>query len=161
MKRIPAMAAAGALVLAAGTASAAQMSGPIDSIDQTGMTITIGDTVFAVSPTNTVGPDISELREGEEVQVFYSPQTDTELRFNAMTITRAGDPGAGTTDEVTGPVEEVDTSANTFVVGDKTFVVPQGAPMQVDQLSEGDEVIVVYDVAATQEPIQVISLSRQ
>jgi Trk K+ transport system NAD-binding subunit len=155
MKRIAAMAAAGALVLAAGTASAAQMSGQIVDIDRTGGTLTIGDTIFAVSPTNTVGPNLTELQEGDEVQIFYSEQTDTEMRYNAMTITKVGEGGA--TDEVSGRVEQVDTTANTFVVGDKTFVVP---PQAATELNDGDEVMVVYDTADTEEPIQAINISK-
>lgn len=155
MKRIAAMAAAGALVLAAGTASAAQMSGQIVDIDRTGGTLTIGDTIFAASPTNTVGPNLTELQEGDEVQIFYSEQTDTEMRYNAMTITKVGEGGA--TDEVSGRVEQVDTTANTFVVGDKTFVVP---PQAATELNDGDEVMVVYDTADTEEPIQAINISK-
>lgn len=159
MKRMPAMAAASVLALMAGSASAAQMSGTISQVDRTTATFTIEDTVFTVSPTNTVGPGITELREGDEVEVFYAlSETQTEQPYNAMTITKVGDATAGRSEEVTGQVEQIDPTANTFVVGDKTFVAPQESTAHVGQLSEGDEVMVVYDTEDTQEPIQVISL---
>lgn len=162
MKRMPAMAAASILALMAGSASAAQMSGTISEVDRTAATFTIQDTIFTASPTNTVGPDISELQVGDEVEVFYARSAEqTDQPYNAMTITKVGDADAGRSGEVSGEIADLDATANTFVVEDKSFVVPTDARgTQLSELEEGDEVMVVYDTASAEEPIQVITLQK-
>lgn len=159
MYRILGLTSAAMIALGVSVASADQVTGTIEEIDLTRNTFQIGDQVFVASPENTVGPTLEELSEGDEVEVFFS-SAGGGLPINAMTITKVED--AGGADEVAGTVEEVDPATSTFVVGDKIFVVSPEATVGVplDELKEGDEVMVVYDTADADEPIDVITISK-
>jgi hypothetical protein len=77
MHKILAPMTAVALALAARAASAAEWTGTIEEIDEAGSRIVVSDEtrpdqkrVFAVSDTNTVGPGLDELEEGDKVSIF-------------------------------------------------------------------------------------------
>ena len=63
MRMIRSVAVAGALACMIGAAKSDELVGTIDDINTTRNTISVGDKIFAVSPQNTVGPRIGELRE--------------------------------------------------------------------------------------------------
>jgi hypothetical protein len=159
MHRFSGMAAAAALALVAVPASAAQMTGAISDIDQTRKTFTIEDTVFTVSPTNTVGPNLTELQKGDEVEVFYGlSETEEAQPYNAMTISKVED--AGMADEVSGSIEEVDRGTNVIVVDGKPFAVSSDTRgTSLDELKAGDDVMLVYDTS-TNDPVAVITLYK-
>ena len=87
MYRMFGMAAAAALVLAASTAQAEEVTGAVENIDLTRNTFEVEGTVFTASDTNTVGPDLEELKEGEQVTVFFEDAGSGEP-INAVTITK-------------------------------------------------------------------------
>ena len=78
---------AAALALMVETAKAEGISGAIEEIDPEANTIVVGGTVFTVT-SGTVGPKIDELKQGDTVEVVYSPKSETEDTFNALMIQR-------------------------------------------------------------------------
>jgi hypothetical protein len=87
MRKRSGMALAGVLACVIGTAKADEEHGTIDKINPTTNTISVGDKIFAVSPNNTVGPALGELKVGDRVKVFYaSGRVQKETKFNAMRI---------------------------------------------------------------------------
>ena len=87
MYRMLTLAAAAALAMGASLAHADEVSGEITMIDLTDNTFEVDGKLFAASPQNTVGPDLSELEEGQEVTVSYETPGVTPQPWNAMTIT--------------------------------------------------------------------------
>ena len=99
MRKMFAPMTAVALALAAGAASADEWTGTITEIDETGGRIVVSDEtrpdqqrVFAVSDTNTVGPALKELKEGDKVSVFFADdQAESGQPINAMTIEKVAE----------------------------------------------------------------------
>jgi hypothetical protein len=83
------LAAAAALAMGASLAHADEAKGPISNIDLTDNTFEVDGKLFTASPQNTVGPDLSELEEGQEITVSYETPGATAPPWNAMTITEA------------------------------------------------------------------------
>jgi hypothetical protein len=87
MYRMLGMAAAAALIFSASTAQAEEVTGAVENIDLTRNTFSVGDKVFTASPANTVGPTLEELKEGDQVTVFYE-DAGSGQPINATTITK-------------------------------------------------------------------------
>jgi hypothetical protein len=123
MHKILAPMTAVALALAARAASAAEWTGTIEEIDEAGSRIVVSDEtrpdqkrVFAVSDTNTVGPGLDELEEGDKVSIFYAESdSDSGHPINATTIEKVAEAGEaaemGETAAWEGAVDEVDERA--------------------------------------------------
>ena len=89
MNRLLPLAAAAALALGASLAHADEVKGMIENIDLTQNTFMVGEKLFTASPENTVGPKLEELKEGDEVTVFFEdPGESGEGPINAMTISK-------------------------------------------------------------------------
>jgi hypothetical protein len=56
------LAAAATLAMGASLAAADEASGPIENINLTQNTFEVEGTLFTASPSNTVGPELSELK---------------------------------------------------------------------------------------------------
>jgi hypothetical protein len=69
--------AATALVGLASTASADEITGPIQRIDRVGNTFEVHGTQFAASPQNTVATKLAHLKPGDVVTVFYEDGADS------------------------------------------------------------------------------------
>jgi hypothetical protein len=91
MRKFLPLAAACALTLMVGSAHAAEVIGPIEHLDTTAKTIMVGGKIFAMSPTNTVGPKISEMKEGERVKIVYASQGKSYMKLNAMRVEKAAE----------------------------------------------------------------------
>lgn len=91
MRRILGISAAGALALFAQAASADEVTGKISDINMTQGTFEVEGMLFTASPQNTVGVDLSELKEGDTVSVTYTEQAERsgETVINAMTLEKA------------------------------------------------------------------------
>ena len=87
MYRMLGMAAAAVFALGTSMAQAEEVTGAVENIDLTRNTFTIGDKVFTASPMNTVGPTLEELKEGDQVTVFYE-DAGSGQPINATTITK-------------------------------------------------------------------------
>jgi hypothetical protein len=152
-----------ALALAAGAASATEWTGTIEEIDEAGSRIVVSDEtrpdqkrVFAVSDTNTVGPGLDELEEGDKVSIFYADsESDSGQPINATTIEKVAEAGdaaeMGETAEWEGAVDEVDESAGTVTVEGQEFAVGEAAAVGIalDELEPGDQVHIIYQDART------------
>jgi hypothetical protein len=91
MRMIWSVAVSGALACMIGAAKSDELVGTIDDINTTRNTISVGDKIFAVSPQNTVGPRIGELRKGDRVKIFYaSGRVRSKTRFNAIRVEKQG-----------------------------------------------------------------------
>jgi hypothetical protein len=90
MNRLLPLAAAAALALGASLAHADEVKGMIENIDLTQNTFMVGDKLFTASPMNTVGPKLEELKEGEEITVFFETpgESGSDKPINAMTISK-------------------------------------------------------------------------
>jgi len=88
MKMALGIAAASALALFAHTASADEVSGPVSNINLTQKTFEVEGMIFTASPDNTVGVDLSELKEGDVVTVGYATNAENTgtTEINAMTL---------------------------------------------------------------------------
>jgi len=87
MRKSVGFATAVAIGLVIGTAVAAGLSGPIEDIDPASGTIVVRGEVFIVS-SETIGPKLSELKEGDNVEVVFSPKRGTVDAIDAMLIRR-------------------------------------------------------------------------
>ena len=87
MYRMLGIAAAAVFALGTSMAQAEEVTGAVENIDLTRNTFTIGDKVFTASPMNTVGPTLEELKEGDQVTVFYE-DAGSGQPINATTITK-------------------------------------------------------------------------
>lgn len=87
MYRMLGMAAAAVFALGTSMAHAEEVTGAVENIDLTRNTFSVGDKVFTASPMNTVGPTLEELKEGDQVTVFFESAGSGEP-INAMTITK-------------------------------------------------------------------------
>jgi hypothetical protein len=88
MYRTLTLAAAAALAMGASFAYGEEVTGTVQNIDLTGNTFEVEGTLFTASPQNTVGPDLSELKEGDKVTVSYEQSGATPPPYNAMAITQ-------------------------------------------------------------------------
>ena len=89
MRKLLGVAAAAALALMAHVAAADQVKGKISKINLTDNTFEVGGQPFAASPTNTVGAKLSELKNGDTVQVSYAHTNLTgNQSINAMSLTK-------------------------------------------------------------------------
>jgi len=160
--------AAVALALAAGAASAAQWTGTVEQINEVQRTIVVNDEtrpdqqhVFTVSDMNTVGATIPDLREGDQVSIFYSAAGAREGQpTNAMRIEKVGEAAdaaqMGDTAEWRGTVDQVDGTTRTVTVEGQEFVV--GDTIVLDELQPGDQVVIVYDY--TGDDPEVVEITR-
>jgi Cu/Ag efflux protein CusF len=87
MYRMLGMAAAAVLTLGTSMAQAEEVTGAVENIDLTRNTFEVEDKVFTASPMNTVGPTLEELKEGDQVTVFFE-DAGSGQPINAMTITK-------------------------------------------------------------------------
>ena len=87
MYRMLGMAAVAALFLGTSTAQAEEVTGAVENIDLTRNTFEVGDKIFTASPMNTVGPTLEELKEGDQVTVFFE-DAGSGQPINATTITK-------------------------------------------------------------------------
>ena len=87
MYRMLGMAAAAVFALGTSMAQAEEVTGAVENIDLTRNTFEVEDKVFTASPVNTVGPTLEELKEGDQVTVFYE-DAGSGQPINAMTITK-------------------------------------------------------------------------
>jgi hypothetical protein len=76
MRKSMSIAAAAALLVLAGSAHAAEISGTIENIDLIRNTFSVGDHVFQWSSMNSLGPRLKDLEEGERVTVMYDRNQD-------------------------------------------------------------------------------------
>jgi len=91
MRGMKSVAVAGMLACMIGAARSDELVGTINAINTTRNTISVGDKIFAVSPQNTVGPRIGDLKRGDRVKIFYaSGRVRSETRFNAIRIEKQG-----------------------------------------------------------------------
>jgi hypothetical protein len=107
--------------------------------------------VFAVSDTNTVGPGLDELKEGDKVSIFYADsESDSGQPINATTIEKVADTGdaamTGETAEVEGAVDEVDEGVGTVTVEGQEFAV------------EGPEAVGVDPGTGTMEVVEIMTV---
>lgn len=88
MRKILGIAAAGTLALFAHAASADEVTGTISDINMTRGTFEVDGKLFTASSENTVGVDLSELKEGDTVTVTYTTQAEAtgDAVINAMTL---------------------------------------------------------------------------
>ncbi len=86
MQRLFGAAAALILALTAATASADQVTGKIYLIDRIANRIVVAGRSFAMSPSNTVGPKIHELKRGDVVKVTFSSKGSSDVLANAMKV---------------------------------------------------------------------------
>lgn len=91
MRMIKSAVVAGMLACMIGTAQAGEIVGTVDDINLTRNRITVGDKIFAMSPHNTVGAKIGDLKIGDRVRIFYAAgRVPSETRFNAMRVEKEG-----------------------------------------------------------------------
>lgn len=86
MRKLLAIGGAVALGLSAMAASADELVGTVSNIDLTRMTFDLEGKTFTASPTNTVGVDLSELKEGDKVRVDATDIETGKEPINAMAI---------------------------------------------------------------------------
>ena len=87
MYRMLGMAAAAVFALGTSMAQAEEVTGAVENIDLTRNTFEVEDKVFTASPVNTVGPTLEELKEGDQVTVFFE-DAGSGQPINATTITK-------------------------------------------------------------------------
>lgn len=92
MRRIIGLTAAAAILGMASVASAAELTGTIKEIDEVAGNIVVTDAaapdreqIFAVSDVSTAGATLDDLKEGDQVTVFFSDSGSGEP-INAMQI---------------------------------------------------------------------------
>ena len=91
MRRMKSAAIAGVLAWMIGAANADELVGLVADIDLIRNTITVGDKIFSMSPQNTVGVRIGELKVGDSVAVFYAAgRIRSQTRFNAIRVETQG-----------------------------------------------------------------------
>lgn len=89
MRKLLAIGGAAALALSAMAASADEVTGTITNIDLTSNTFEVEGKVFTASDTNTVGPKLSELKEGDTVTIEATDIETGKEPINAMMIKKA------------------------------------------------------------------------
>lgn len=85
MRKIFGLTAAMAIAAIASVATASETTGTVEEIDLPQGTILVEDQLFAVSDTNTVGATIEDLKEGDQVRVFFA-DSDSGDPINAMQV---------------------------------------------------------------------------
>ena len=89
MKKTLGAVVAATLTLMVSVAQAASITGTVTHVNTTNNTIQVEGFTFAMSPTNTVGLKITELKEGDIVTVVFSSKGRSDKRHNAMRVRRA------------------------------------------------------------------------
>ena len=89
MRKLLAIGGAAALCLSAMAASADELTGTISNIDLTRNTFMLEGKTFTASPTNTVGPKLSELSEGDKITISGTDFEAGKQPLNVMTIKKA------------------------------------------------------------------------
>jgi hypothetical protein len=89
MRKLLAIGGAAALALSSMAASADELTGTISNIDLNRNTFQLEGKTFAASPTNTVGPKLSELREGDTVTITGARWHTGKAPYNVLTIRKA------------------------------------------------------------------------
>jgi hypothetical protein len=86
MRKLLAIGGAAALALSAMAASADELTGTISNIDLNRNTFQLEGKTFTASPTNTVGPKLSELMEGDTVTITGAKWHTGKAPYNVLTI---------------------------------------------------------------------------
>jgi hypothetical protein len=87
MRKLLAVGGAAALALWAMAASAGEATGTISNIDLTRNTFQLGGVTYTASPNNTVGPKLSELKDGDKITIQSAEiGTGEKEPYNVMTI---------------------------------------------------------------------------
>jgi hypothetical protein len=86
MRKLLAIGGAAALALSAMVASADELTGTISNIDLNRNTFQLEGKTFTASPTNTVGPKLSELMEGDTVTITGAKWHTGKAPYNVLTI---------------------------------------------------------------------------
>ena len=89
MRKMLGLAAAAFLALGVSAGSAEEVKGAIMNIDAAKGTFQVGEKIFQASEANTEGPDLSELKEGEQVKVMFEEDPGTTDMLNALVIEKA------------------------------------------------------------------------
>jgi hypothetical protein len=89
MRKLLAIGGAAALVLSTMAASAEELTGKISNIDLNRNTFQLHGKTFTASPTNTIGPKLSELMEGDKVSITGARWHTGREPYNVMTIRKA------------------------------------------------------------------------
>ena len=89
MRKPLAVGGAAALALSAVAGSADELTGAISNIDLNRNTFELEGKTFRASPTNTVGPKLSELREGDTVTITGAKFHTGRAPYNVLTIRKA------------------------------------------------------------------------
>jgi hypothetical protein len=89
MRKLLASGWAAALALFTMAASADERTGKISDIDLIRNTFQLEGKTFTVSPTNTVGPKLSELMEGDKVTITGAKWHTGKQPYNVLTIRKA------------------------------------------------------------------------
>jgi hypothetical protein len=91
MRKLLATGGAAALALSTMAASADELTGKISNINRNRNTFQIEGSykTFTASPTNTVGPKLSELKEGDKVTITGADWDTPSQPYNVMTIRKA------------------------------------------------------------------------
>lgn len=86
MRKLLAVGGAAALALWAAAASADDITGTISNIDLTRNTFMLEGKTYTASPHNTVGVKLSELKEGDKVNIKSEETTGGKEPYNVMTM---------------------------------------------------------------------------
>jgi hypothetical protein len=91
MRKLLATGGAAALALSTMAASADELTGKISNINRNRNTFQIEGSykTFTASPTNTVGPKLSELMEGDTVTITGARWHTGKAPYNVLTIRKA------------------------------------------------------------------------
>ncbi|MGH6900606.1 MAG: hypothetical protein ACREJ5_29320 [Geminicoccaceae bacterium] len=89
MRKLLAIGGAIALGLSAMAAAADEVTGTISNIDLTRNTFQLEGKTFTADPNNTVGPALSELKDGDTVTVEATDIETGKQPINAMMIKKA------------------------------------------------------------------------
>ena len=90
MRKLLAVGGAAALALWAAAASADDVTGTISNIDLTRNTFMLEGKTYTASPTNTVGVKLSELKEGDKVNIRTATAGVPEKEpINVMVLKKA------------------------------------------------------------------------
>jgi len=89
MRKLLAIGGAAVLALSTMAASAEELTGKISNIDINRNTFQLEGKTFTASPTNTMGPKLSELMEGDKVTITGAKWQTGKQPYNVMTIRKA------------------------------------------------------------------------
>jgi hypothetical protein len=66
-------------------------------------------------------------------------------------------------EDLTGPIQNIDLTRNTFQVGDKVFTAASNNTVgpALEELKEGDQVTVSFEDHGSGEPINAVSITKE